>query len=76
VTITELLNLPTKDLEALTDEQLQAHLVKFFPYSRPKNAFNIEDFAAGENKDKIKDLMAKLEAADKAKPKIKIPSLK
>lgn len=35
LTIEELLELPTADKAALTDEQLYAHLQKYFPHTRP-----------------------------------------
>ena len=73
MTISELLNLPTQELQSLTDEQLQSHLVKFFPFTRPKNSFNAEDFAAGDDKDKIKSIMAALAEKDKARPRLILP---
>lgn len=35
MTIEELLELPAKDIAALTDKQLESHLRKYFPYTRP-----------------------------------------
>ena len=66
MTITELLDLPTDDLEKLSDADLAAHLAKYFPHTRPAAALTLSDITGGN--DDLMAMVAQLEAAEAKKP--------
>lgn len=70
-TIEELLELPTADKAALTDEQLYAHLQKYFPFTRPAHTLSsgVEEHIqkkVASFEEQEATLLAKLKAARKS----------
>ena len=82
MTIEQLLELPADDIAKLTDKELEAHLRKYFPYTRPSgvidNALAVsldkqtmpEDDPMADYEKRILEQHAKAKAAQAAKPAI------
>jgi hypothetical protein len=55
MTPNELADLPVKDLEDMSDAQLESHLKAYFPFTRPDKP----GIDVGEEDDRMKELVAR-----------------
>jgi len=65
MTIEELLDMPTASIAQLTDAELEAHLSKYFPLTRPGNIAGLIETDTSGACDEIKAQLEALRAKNK-----------
>lgn len=74
MTIQELLDMPAVELAKLSDAELTAHLVKYFPVSRPSDRLTLDDIVPkSDSNDRVRAMIAELQTKAAAKPRILAP---